>query len=116
MTAEEPHHATGGGAIRQAHLLTRLATVADVHLLLYGQLTDPTIRACCASVTELPAHPTRPAKVWRRRLTNLRTCLPGAVPHQLRESRRAVRSLRSALAAVLPSPSANAAASGQPPI
>lgn len=100
VTAEAPHFTRSGGNIRQAHLLEALSRSADVHLFLYGTLDDTRVRAACSTVTEIPARPPTVAPAWRRRMRNIRRCLPADVPHEVDEARAARRALRRALAGV----------------
>lgn len=97
VTAEDPHFTRSGGNIRQAHLLEALSRSADVHLLLYGTLDDARVRAACSTVTEVPAQPPTTPPSGRRRMRNIRRCLPGDVPHEVSEARAARRALGRAL-------------------
>src|SRR5436190_14874552 len=54
ITQEPPDRSLGGGNIRQAHLVQRLALEADVTLLVMGELRDPEVRAAVAEVIDLP--------------------------------------------------------------
>jgi hypothetical protein len=65
VTDEPPNRNGGGGSIRQAMLLDRLAARADVTLLLLGHLDDATTRAHLDAVLEVPAP--RPRRTYRTR-------------------------------------------------
>ncbi|HET6794787.1 MAG TPA: glycosyltransferase [Acidimicrobiales bacterium] len=66
VTAEPPHHRTGGGAMRQAHLIDGLAPAADVDLLVVGPVEDGAVRAAVRSLRELPAPPSGRRRLPRR--------------------------------------------------
>ena len=78
VTSDPPHSNGSGGALRQAYLLDALAREADVHLVSWGEVTDPRVRSRCASVIDLPTPPDEATPAWRRRMTNVRQCLPGS--------------------------------------
>jgi glycosyltransferase involved in cell wall biosynthesis len=55
VTGEPPSLTLGGGNIRQAHLLRRLAGAAATDLIVVGAGTDPALIGALRTVTELPA-------------------------------------------------------------
>ena len=93
VTAEPPDFDLGGGNIRQAHLLAGAAERFELHLLIAGELSDPTLRRALASVTEVERPPPpRPRSRTRRRMGDLTVALFGRAPYEVRDN-RAVRRL-----------------------
>lgn len=94
VSAEVPHHTGWGGPIRQAHLLDALSRVADVHLVVAGEVVDTAVRDACQSVREVADVP--PPTTESATVRRLRTVLPGA-PGAIRRSAARTRAVRAAL-------------------
>ena len=73
VTAEPPDRSLGGGHIRQAHLIERLADAVDVELLCVGDVDDPRVRAAVGAVTTVATPPPLEfGSTTRRRVEDLR--------------------------------------------
>ena len=101
ITDEPPDRSLGGGNIRQAHLLGGLTEVADVTLLLVGELKDAAVRSSLATLIEVGSGEPR---VWRsqtaRRIQDLWIAVRG--PREVVTTARRRRLLRPHLTSCLP--------------
>jgi glycosyltransferase involved in cell wall biosynthesis len=98
VSAEPPDRSLGGGSIRQAYLLTRIAAAHETHLLLAGDLPDEAVRRSLASYHTLQPAPQSQPYGWRRRMLDLRVAGPEGPPE-----RRDMAPARRSLAGRVPS-------------
>lgn len=100
LTPVPPDKDGGGGHIRQAHLLTALATKAKVHLVCSRRVRDPDVRVAAASIVELDANEVDWALQprWRRRLRDVWLGVSGAEPREVFDFRRVRRAMRPIVA------------------
>jgi len=99
VTDEPPGRDLGGGNIRQAHLVEGLAKVADVWLVVAGQVADPAVREAVVQVLEVPAGPPRsPRGRVVRRLFALWLALGTHDPSEVAITSGRRRRLRTAVA------------------
>jgi glycosyltransferase involved in cell wall biosynthesis len=99
VTAEPPSVHGGGGNIRQAHLLGRLAATVPTDLLVVGAGTDSELAETLGAVTEFAPLPVRTPAVWSRRLTDLTRALSQRASAERLENARHVRVLEAPLQA-----------------
>ena len=96
VTAQAPDHRTGGGNIRQAHLLTALAERAAVDLILVGRLRDDAVRRSVETVVEVADPPGGRDARWATTLRSLGAAVISRRPDEVRylaDARRALAPL-----------------------
>lgn len=98
VTLEPPDRSRGGGSIREAHLLSAVASRAETHLITVGALGDASVRSTLASVTELTPRVTSPP-AWRphRQARDLWRALAVRQPAEVVDLRRTVEDIRRVL-------------------
>jgi glycosyltransferase involved in cell wall biosynthesis len=103
VSAEAPDFSRGGGAMRQAHLLSGLVEHFDrVDLLLAGVLGDDRVRHLLSSATELAPSPRRlPRTRLARRTSDLWRVLGARRPAEVYDRRGERAVLSAALSAAL---------------
>jgi glycosyltransferase involved in cell wall biosynthesis len=90
-----PDRRGGGGHIRQAYLIKALADRAQVHLLVPGRVEDDELRACLASVTEVPCPAVSDPRLNAvRRLASLGQTLFAKYPLEVTRQRIILERLR----------------------
>jgi glycosyltransferase involved in cell wall biosynthesis len=100
VTAIAPRFDSGGGEIRQAHLIEALAGRFEVELLLAGRLRDQRVRSMLHAVKEVPASTAvDPPGGMRRRLRDVRWEILERRPDEVARHGRVRRALAPELAA-----------------
>lgn len=103
VTDEPPDRSLGGGNIRQAHLLAGLGRVAEVTLLVMGEVADDHVHESVAEVIEVPTVPLRaPRSRTVRRLFDLWLALVASGPWEVALTARRRRRLRPVVADLAP--------------
>ncbi len=103
ITDEPPDHSLGGGNIRQAHLVAGLGRVAEVCLLVMGEVADAQVRESVARVIEVPTRPLPgPRNKTARRLLDLWLALAARGPWEVALTARRRRRLRRIVAHMAP--------------
>lgn len=103
ITDEPPDRGLGGGNIRQAHLVLGLGRVADVCLLVVGDLGDKQVRDSLAELIEVPAVKLpEPRRKFARRLFDLWIALGAKGPREVAITARRRRRLRELVAQIEP--------------
>ena len=102
VTPEAPDHAGGGGQLRQAHLLRRVAAAFETHLVVPDVFDDDLLRSAVRSVTAVPHDPPPPLESWTpRKLRLLRHQLAERLPWDEALATAQRRHLGTALASVV---------------
>lgn len=103
ITDEAPDLSLGGGNIRQAHLVAGLGRVADVCLLVMGEVADAGVRESVADVIEVPSVPlSAPRNKTVRRLFDLWLALAAPGPWEVALTARRRRRLRRTVVELAP--------------
>lgn len=103
ITDEPPDGGLGGGNIRQAHLVRGVGRVADVCLLVVGNLGDRQVRDSLAELIEVPSVKLpEPRRKFVRRLFDLWLALGAKGPREVAITARRRRRLRDLVAQLEP--------------
>lgn len=103
ITDEPPDRSLGGGNIRQAHLLAGLGRVAEVCLLVMGEVTDDHVHESVGEVLEVPTVPlSAPRTRTGSRLLRLWLVLAATGPWEVALTARRRRRLRGTVAELAP--------------
>ena len=103
ITDEPPDRRLGGGNIRQAHLVEALGRVADVCLLVIGELDDPQVREQLSEVIEVPGvELPEPRHKAVRRVFDLWLALGARGPREVAITARRRRLVRRLVAGLEP--------------
>jgi glycosyltransferase involved in cell wall biosynthesis len=93
VTAQAPDRTSGGGSIRQVHLLAALAEQATVDLVLAGRLRDESVRQSVRSVVEVEGPSDGPDAGGAARLRDRAAALTSRQPDEVRYLAGARRAL-----------------------